>query len=153
MLSMLGIVQAFCSGPGKRQTGRLFLTVGVAGFQKRRKQSTSGVKLDQTTDGWDRITFQNLRRRDWVARPLQPSAVALSSVLASVAQVFRGPCEGDCERILPGDLPCKAAEHSVTSSLVKNCVGTAISHLLMADYRLPFFPETTMSINKALPGF
>jgi hypothetical protein len=26
---------------------------------------------------------------------------------------FRGPCEGDCERILPGHLPREAAEHFV----------------------------------------
>jgi hypothetical protein len=62
-------------------------------------------------------SFQDSRRRDWVARRLRPSAVALCFGQTSVARVFRGPCEGDSERILPSHLPREAAEHSVKKRL------------------------------------
>jgi hypothetical protein len=71
-------------------------------------------------------SFQDSRRRDWVARRLRPSAVALCYGQTSVARVFRGPCEGDCERILPSRLPREAAEH-----YVKNVSGTLLTFVGM----------------------
>jgi hypothetical protein len=101
VLSVLGIVRAFRKKPKSQGKPAVLPVSWSRWILEEKKPRHQQCELDQTDRlGWFG-TVPNFRTRGdgsaWY-------------VLCSPA-AFRGPCEGDCERILPGHLPREAAEH------------------------------------------